>query len=144
MMVLLMVKVLIINQSSGYLVYDLAESLSSHHQVTLISGGKVTQMSFLSKAISFFAYKRSSLVARFCSWLLFSLQCLFHLCLNPFKYRHIILYSNPPMLIFFLFPWSKRISYVFFDLYPDALMSLRAVPVLKVIHFNLKGRRILF
>jgi len=134
MMALLMDKILIINQSSGYLVYDLAERLSSKYQITLISGGIVTNKPFISKVISYFDYKRYSLFARFFSWTLFSFQCLVHLSLNPFRYKQIILYSNPPVLPFFLFPWSRRITYVFFDLYPNALMSFSNFKFFSVIY----------
>ena len=117
-------KVLLINQSSGYLVYDFAESLSSHYEVSLIAGGDVALKPFLSKVFSFISYNRSNSLSRLFSWLLFSFRCLIHLLFNPFKYKHIILFSNPPLLVFFLFPWSGRTTYIFFDLYPDAFRSI--------------------
>jgi glycosyltransferase involved in cell wall biosynthesis len=117
-------KLLIVNQNAGYLTIDVTNAMLSNYDEVSVMTGRiiVTDRTFdknvkIQKSI---AYNRKSNIARFMTWILFTM----HLCiLLAWKYRkHTILYyTNPPFSYFNSLIYKNTMSIVVFDVYPDAL-----------------------
>jgi hypothetical protein len=119
-----MKKILIVNQNSGYLTIDVANSFSEqYHQVVVMFGkNKVTDRTFNSKIKiqKTIVYNRTNAFMRILTWGLFTIHLFF---LLSFKYRGytILYYTNPPISYFNSLFFSNPFSIVVFDTYPDAL-----------------------
>ncbi|EKB49130.1 glycosyltransferase family 4 protein [Cecembia lonarensis] len=117
-------KILIVNQNSGYLTIDVANTFKEKYEEVVVMYGmnRVTERNFhpdikIQKTIK---YNRSSTVKRLWTWGVCTLHLFFLLL---FKYRgyHVLYYTNPPMSYFNALFFSNPFSIVVFDTYPDAL-----------------------
>ncbi|MDO9153323.1 MAG: hypothetical protein Q7U47_06405 [Paludibacter sp.] len=122
-----MKKVVLVNQSTGYLMIDIANAYTSEYDEVVLMAGSVKTMErelnrnvYVKKII---AYNRNSGIKRLISWLWACLQIFFLLL---FKYRHheIVYFTNPPMAYLSSLFLQNKFSVVIYDTYPDALKNL--------------------
>jgi hypothetical protein len=117
-------KLLIVNQNSGYLTIDVANSFKEEYDEVVVMFGlnRVTARNFhpdikIQKTIT---YDRSSTFKRLWTWGICTLHLSF---LLMWKYRgyKVLYYTNPPMSYFNAMIFPNPFSIVVFDAYPDTL-----------------------
>ncbi len=120
-------KIVLINQSAGYLFIDIANAfIKSYDEVVLMAGDILPMNEPLNEKIriqKIFSYNRSSTVKRILSWII-SLLNIWWLLL--FKYRRYDLFvsSNPPTASTMLpILFRRNISLLIYDIYPDGLVA---------------------
>lgn len=120
-------KIVLVNQSSGYLMVDIAnEFADSYDEVVLFYGAlqpldvKLSDKVKLSRIIR---YNRKSGLSRIFTWLIASVQIYFLLL---FKYRHyeVFYVTNPPMGYLISLFFHRSFSVLVYDIYPDALKNI--------------------
>lgn len=121
-------KVLLVNQSSGYLMVDIVNAYAAsglYDKVELFAGEVHIRPSVPDdsvKIIKTVRYDKSSTNKRLFSWVV----AFFHLLLvvwfrgNNCK---LVLVSNPPLTVFVPLFTRKKFDFVVYDLYPDSLFS---------------------
>lgn len=120
-------KLLIVNQSAGYLTIDVANSALQWYSDVAIVYGDIRnlerRLDSRIKVSKINSYNRSSTLKRLLSWTEASLRLLL---LLVFKYRdyEVMYYSNPPFSYFVSLFIKRKFSIVVFDVYPDALKTL--------------------
>lgn len=120
-------KIVLVNQSSGFLVVDdLNAYCRKYNDVAIICGELVPgERELNTKVVKDFIckYDRSSSFKRLATWLWGSIQIFFKLAL---KYRgyEVVYYTNPPMACFFALLLKNRFRIVEYDIYPDALQTI--------------------
>ena len=120
-------KVVLINQSTGYLMIDIVNAFTSEYdEVVLIAGTIKTMERELNKKVhlkKIMAYKRTSGFKRLFSWIWAGLQVFFLLL---YKYRHyeIVYFTNPPVAYLSSLLLQNKFSVVVYDTYPDALKNI--------------------
>lgn len=126
-----MKKVVLVNQSTGYLMIDIVNAYAAKYdEVHLIAGSiKVMQRSLNSKVQckSIIAYNRNSSVSRMCSWLVGTIQ-IFFLLLFRYNNYEIIFVTNPPFAYLTALCFRRQYSVVVYDAYPDALKNIGIKP----------------
>ena len=119
-----MKRITIINQDSGYLMIDIANSyFNKGYDTTLIAGRIVERDIPLNKGIivkKIKRYDRTSNVRRLMSWFIGTFQILM---LVYFRYRnsHLLIVSNPPLAPLLPLLVKNPFSLLIFDVFPDAL-----------------------
>lgn len=120
-------KIILINQSSGYLTVDIANALAdSYSEVVLLCGILKTMDTELSEKIKLgrlIPYNRNSKISRFSTWIWSTLQILWKL-LFVYKDYEVLYVSNPPMAYFVSLFIHRPFSVLVFDIYPDALKNI--------------------
>lgn len=120
-------KIILINQSSGYLTVDIANALAdSYDEVVLLCGTLKTMNTELSENIKLgrlISYSRNSKISRFSTWMCSTFQILWKL-LFIYKDYEILYVSNPPMSYFASMFIRRPFSVLVFDIYPDALKNI--------------------
>lgn len=120
-------KVVLVNQTSGYLMIDIANAYAeSYDTVALIAGSisepdrKLANSVMCSRIVS---YDKNSLLSRSFTWILSTIQIFFLLL---FKYRsfHIVYVTNPPFSYFASIFLKNTYSIIIYDIYPDALQNI--------------------
>lgn len=120
-------KIVLINQSSGFLVVDdLNAYCTKYDEVAVIchqlklGERKVNDKVKIDKVCK---YDRSSSIKRLFTWTWCSIQILFKLF---FCYRgwEVVYYSNPPMACFCGLLMSNKFGIVEYDIYPNALKTI--------------------
>lgn len=120
-------KIVVINQSCGYLTIDIANALIDKYSEVVLLYGSLKSMDIpLSDKIKHgrvLPYNRKSKLTRVFTWLVATVQIFVKLL---FIYRkHEILYvTNPPMSYFVSLLVRRRYSIVVYDIYPDALKNI--------------------
>ncbi len=120
-------KIILINQSTGYLTIDIANALAEKYDEVVLLYGSLKLMDIdLSAKIKharLIRYNRKSTFSRIFTWLYASVQIFFKLL---FVYRkHEIMYvTNPPMSYFASCFFRRRFSIIVYDIYPDALKNI--------------------
>ena len=122
-----MKKVVLINQSTGYLMVDIVNAYASKYdRVSLMAGSiKVTERSLKDEVEvdKIIAYNRDSSLKRIFTWCWGTIQIFFKLLFNYRGYE-IVYVTNPPMC--YLLPLLLRhpFSVIVYDIYPDALRNI--------------------
>lgn len=122
-----MKKVVLVNQSTGYLMMDIANAYAEvYDEVVLLAGSiKVAERTLHPKIKvgKIMAYNRGSSLKRLWTWGWASLQIFTHLL---FKYRkHEVVYvTNPPMAYLSSLLLKNPFSIIVYDTYPDALKNV--------------------
>lgn len=117
-------RILFVNQSSGYLMYDLVNSevFNSFDKVFFkgTSNNKQKELIGNIKVINTIKYRNSNIFWRFLTWFIASLHLW---TLIVFKYRksHIFFTSNPPISHFIAAVLKLNFSILVLDVYPDVL-----------------------
>ncbi len=123
-------RLLIVNQTVGYLYVDLANAALEHYaEVCLLTGSLVELGSRLDPRITvrkIARYRKGSVLGRLWSWMISFVQIV---VLIRLRYRHydIIAASNPPLSTWLPLFSPNRIGLHVLDLYPEALYKTEMV-----------------
>lgn len=122
-----MKKVVFINQSTGYLMIDIANAYAElYDEVVLLAGGiKVTERTLNEKikVKHIAAYDRSSSIKRLLTWGWASLQ-IFNKLLFKYRKHEVVYVTNPPMAYLSSLLLKNPFSIIVYDTYPDALKNV--------------------
>lgn len=122
-----MKKIVLVNQSSGFLVVDDLNAYCTKYDRVSILCGKlspgVRAVNPKIKVDKICSYDRSSGLKRLVTWMWGSIQVFFKLL---FKYRgwEVVYYTNPPMACFSALLLRNSFRIVEYDIYPDALNTI--------------------
>jgi len=122
-----MKKIVLINQSSGYLAIDIANAFVMHYDRVVLIAGIIKplerELNPLIKIQKIIKYNRTSNFKRIFTWIWGSLQIFFLLF---YKYRDFEVFytTNPPMACFSSILKQNRFSILIYDIYPDALKNI--------------------
>lgn len=120
-------KLVLINQSTGYLTIDTANAyVAKYDEVVLFAGQVGNSERKLDESIKVHricAYNKNSAIKRMATWAIASIQIFFLLL---FKYREyeIVYVTNPPMSYFCSLIFKRPFSIIVYDAYPDALRNI--------------------
>ena len=96
-------EIVIINQSSGHITYDIIRAfIEQGKKVKLITGNKIQVPVDILESCQVFriiSYKKLNKYTRFITWLLGAVQILFIIKLKQRK-SFLFLFSNPPFTVF--------------------------------------------
>lgn len=126
-----MKKIVLVNQSSGYLMVDIVNAYASkYNEITLIAGSIKQNERKLNNEVKvdkILAYNRTSGIKRVLTWLWGTLQIFFKLL---FKYRgwYVVYVTNPPMSYLLALLLKNRFSVIVYDIYPDTLANIGIKP----------------
>jgi len=119
-----MKKIAILNQDSGYLMIDLANTFcEAGYDVELITGRLAQRTKPLSDDIKLkkiIQYNRSNSFNRITTWIVGALQMIFLVIFKLHDY-HLFIVSNPPFAPLIPLVLKNSYSILIFDIYPDAL-----------------------
>ena len=122
-----MKKVVLVNQSTGYLMIDIANAYAEvYDEVVLLAGSiKVTERTLNEKieVKHIAAYDRSSSIKRLLSWGWGSLQ-IFNRLLFKYRKHEVVYVTNPPMAYLSSLVLKNPFSIIVYDTYPDALKNV--------------------
>lgn len=122
-----MKKVVLINQSTGYLMIDIVNAYAEKYdRVTLIAGTvKVMERPLKDtvKVDKIIAYNRNSSLKRLFTWLWGTIQ-IFSKLLFKYKGCEIVYVTNPPMCYLLPLFFHRPFSIIVYDIYPDALRNI--------------------
>ena len=122
-----MKKIVLVNQSSGFLVVDDLNAYCTKYDCVSLLCGRLSPgvrgVNPKVKVDKICRYDKSSGMKRMMSWTWASIQVFFKLL---FKYRdyEVVYYTNPPMACFFALLLRNRFRIVEYDIYPDALKTI--------------------
>lgn len=122
-----MKKIVLVNQSSGFLVVDdLNAYCTKYDRVSILCGRLHPGERAVNpkvKVDKICRYDKSSGMKRMLTWMWGSIQVFFKLL---FKYRgwEVVYYTNPPMACFSALLLKNRFRIVEYDIYPDALKTI--------------------
>ena len=122
-----MKRVVLVNQSTGYLMIDIVNAYAKHYdEVVLLAGSiRVLERPLNEKVCvrHIMSYNRNSSSRRMVSWLWSSVQVFFLLL---FKYRKFetIFVTNPPFAYLTGLILKRNFSVIVYDTYPDALKNI--------------------
>jgi glycosyltransferase involved in cell wall biosynthesis len=119
-------KIAIINQDSGYLMVDIANSFHDNgYECMLIAGRLVERDTALNpgiKVIKIKRYDRTSNFRRVVSWLTGTIQILL-IILFRLRNFHLFMVTNPPFVPLLPLFIRNKFSLMIFDIYPDAIIE---------------------
>ena len=120
-------KVVIINQSTGYLTVDIVNAYCKvYKDVTLITG-RVEEydrkLSSDAKVCKIISYNKSSVFMRILTWIVGFVQILFVL-LFKFPNALVVYVTNPPITYFASLLLNNQYIIIVYDIYPDALKNI--------------------
>ena len=120
-------KIIIINQSTGYLTIDTANAYATKYdEVVLIAGSVADSECKLNENIKVHricAYNKSSAIKRLATWLFSTIQILL-LLLFKYQEHEIVYVTNPPMSYFCSSLIRRSFSIIIYDTYPNALCNI--------------------
>lgn len=119
-------KIVVVNQSSGYLMVDIANALTERYdKVALISGsleiGDV-QLDSTVERYKIIRYDRRNAIYRVLTWLVGFLQICWRL--KRLKGFEVLYVTNPPISYFATFFIKRPYSILIYDIYPDVLINI--------------------
>lgn len=122
-----MKKVVLINQSTGYLMIDIVNAYAEEYdEVVLLAGSvKVTerQLNEKVKVRKIIAYYRGSSIKRLFTWGWGTLQ-IFNKLLFKYRKHEVVYVTNPPMAYLSSLIVKNPFSIIVYDTYPDALSNI--------------------
>ena len=120
-------KIVIINQSTGYLTVDIANACAKSFDQVVLVAGRVSTIErpledrvHLSKII---AYDRTSAIRRILTWSIGTLQ-IFVKLLFVYRDYEVMYITNPPTSYLCALLLRHPYSIVVYDVYPDALKNI--------------------
>jgi len=120
-----MAKLLLINQSIGYLFRDIiAAAIASGHQVTIMAGSVSGDLPLEVKWIKGATYRSQPAASRLITWLHFSLQLGLFLIRRGHQYDRLLVVSNPPLAPILAFLARRPYALLLYDLYPHVLRDM--------------------
>lgn len=129
-------KIVLINQSAGYLFIDVAKEFSEvYDEVILITGNSLEKdvLPDNIKLESIYPYKKKSTVSRFISWIIGFVQLI---TLVQLRYRshELFISSNPPLAALLPLFCKNKASLLIYDVYPDGLVSGGFISISNVVY----------
>lgn len=122
-----MKKIVLVNQSTGYLMIDIANAYAEEYdEVVLLAGSiKVTERTLNEKikVKHIVAYDRSSSIKRLLTWGWGTLQ-IFNKLLFKYRKYEVVYVTNPPMAYLSSLILKNPFSIIVYDTYPDALKNI--------------------
>lgn len=122
-----MKRVVLINQSSGYLMIDIVNAYEkSYDEVVFMYGSleildvNINEKVRISRLIS---YKRASKISRAFTWIYATIQIFFRL-LFVYRNHEIVYVTNPPMSYLVSLLIHRPFSIIVYDTYPDILRNI--------------------
>jgi len=119
-------KIVIVNQDSGYLMIDIANTYhEAGFQVSLITGRLVERNTPLMAGIkvkNIIRYTKESTIQRLFTWILATIQIWF-LLIFKFKNHKVLIVSNPPLAPLLTLFIPNDVSVLIYDIFPDALFD---------------------
>jgi glycosyltransferase involved in cell wall biosynthesis len=120
-------KLLVFNQSGGYLTVDVVNASLAHFEEVVLYSGELRFMERpLDERVRFLKtiqYKRGNIWRKLISWTA-ATGHLFFLILFKYRSYHVLYYTNPPISYFCSLILRNSFSVVVFDVYPEALKTL--------------------
>ena len=104
--------ILLVDQYFGPLSSDVSRGLTDLYDVTVFQS---------------FSYSRHNIFYRIVTWLAYSLHFYIYILFNYRKFTFLLLYSNPPLLLFFSFILPIKYGFIVYDLYPDILIEYLSI-----------------
>jgi glycosyltransferase involved in cell wall biosynthesis len=142
-----MSKIVIVNQNTGYLTIDIANTFASKYDKVVIITGIVKPMEReLNRKVEtqkIIKFNQSTIVKRLISWGWSSLQ-IFLLLLFKYRQYEVIYITNPPMAYLSSLVLKNKFSVVVYDTYPDALKNIGIKDNNLIYRLWSKWNRILF
>ena len=122
-----MKRVVLINQSTGYLMIDIANAYAEvYDEVVLMAGSIKVAERTLNKKLKvkkIVAYDRSSSIKRLLTWGWGTLQ-IFNRLLFKYRKYEVVYVTNPPMAYLSSLLLKNPFSIIVYDTYPDALNNI--------------------
>jgi len=122
-----MKKLVIVNQSSGYLTIDIANVYAKEYDEVVLFAGKFGEferkLSASVKLEKLIPYNRSSAIKRMITWFVAFIQIFIKLLFEYRKYE-VVYVTNPPMSYLASLILKNPFSVIVFDTYPDALRNI--------------------
>lgn len=122
-----MKKVVLVNQTAGYLMVDIVNAYRDvYDEVALIAGSidefdrRLNGSVSISKIIK---YNRKNFFSRIITWITSTIQIYFLLLFKYHSY-HVVYVTNPPLSYFSSLVLKNTFSVIVYDIYPDALLNL--------------------
>lgn len=126
-----MKKVVLVNQSTGYLMIDIANAYAEKYdEVCLIAGSVKVMRRSLNPKVKLkpiIPYNRTSSVSRLYTWLAGSMQ-IWTLLLVKYHNYDLVFFTNPPIAYLSALFIRRKFKVVVYDTYPDALKNIGVSP----------------
>lgn len=120
-------KIVLVNQSSGYLMVDIANAFADNYGEVVLMYGTLQSLDInLSDKVKhsrIISYNRKSGLSRMFTWLYASIQIFFRLLFIYRKYE-VFYVTNPPMSYLISLFLRRPYSVLIYDIYPDALKNI--------------------
>lgn len=122
-----MQRVVLINQSTGYLTIDTINVYAYKYDEVALIAGRISEaersLAPKIKLNKIIAYDKSSAIKRILTWIIAFIQIFF---LLTFKYRkyEVVYVTNPPISYFASLILCNPFSVIVYDTYPDALRNI--------------------
>lgn len=123
-------KLLIVNQSSGYLMRDIADSMLKRYDEVVIMAGEYYYNNI--KCDKIVKYNNSNIFNRLLTWLVAFVQIVIKIRCS-YKGYDILLVSNPPLCSFVPLFFNNTYSFLVYDLYPDVLINEKFINKYSII-----------
>lgn len=120
-------KVILVNQTTGYLMVDIVNAYSQvYDEVVLLAGNVEIHNRPLSANVYIYsikAYNKKNIIYRITTWAVSFLQSFFYILFHG-KGAMVIYVTNPPLSYFSSLILKNRFSVIGYDIYPDALKNI--------------------
>lgn len=122
-----MTKLVVINQSVGYLTIDTVNAYATQYDEVVLITGRVGQsermLNSSIKVEKIIAYNKASAIKRIMTWMIAFIQIFFLLALKFRKYE-VVYVTNPPVSYLASLILKRTFSVIVYDTYPDALRNI--------------------
>lgn len=120
-------KVVIINQSTGYLTVDIVNAYCKVYKDVALITGRVEEyerkLSPNVKIYKIISYNKSSVLKRILTWVIGFIQIL-SILLFKFSNALVVYVTNPPITYFASLLLNNKYIIIIYDIYPDALRNI--------------------
>ena len=121
-----MKKIVLINQTSGYLMIDIVNAFKKQYdEVVFMYGSNETLDNPINEKVrisKLIAYNRNSTILRAFTWFWATIQVFFRL-LFVYRKHEIVYVTNPPITYLISLIIRRPFSIIVYDAYPDALKN---------------------
>ncbi len=122
-----MKSVILINQSTGYLMVDIVNAYANSYDNVVLISGRIEELERKVnsdvKIMNIISYSRDSPIKRLFTWIFGTIQIFSILFFKFWKYE-IVYVTNPPMSYLLSIFFRRPFSIIVYDIYPDALKNI--------------------
>lgn len=122
-----MKKLVLINQSTGYLTIDTVNAYATKYDKVVLLAGRIGEAERKLKpdiqVKKIIAYNKTSAIKRILTWVIAFVQIFFLLALKYRKYE-VVYVTNPPISYLASLILGNPFSVIVYDTYPDALRNI--------------------